>query len=99
MTAAGRPCATPPRHSRRLLGHRIGDDLAALLLALLLAELDDALALAAVLAATRVAGAGAGTLALAGVDARAVDLAARLAFLGARTDGTGGIRFDISRMT
>src|SRR6185369_11998115 len=71
-----------------LLAVRIRDFLPALLLALLGGALHDALALAAVLAGACVIGTRTGTRALAGVDARAIDVAARLRLLGARVDGT-----------
>src|SRR5258708_12234426 len=63
-------------------------DLAALLLTLLLAHLDPALALAAVLAGAGVGRGVTTTFALARIDALAVDLAARRRIGGA--DGEGG---------
>src|SRR5215472_8643063 len=69
---AGRRRGAPPRPTKPLLRFRGSLDLAALLLAVGLARLDPALALAAVLARTAVAGAGAGPLALARVDAGAL---------------------------
>src|SRR5262245_14306033 len=77
---AAAPAAGPPASA---------DDLAALLLALRLGHHDHALALARVLSGAAAASTGARTLALALVDAGALDLVALL-LLGARLHGTAG---------
>src|SRR5205823_5227925 len=64
------------------------DDLAALLRAVVLAELDPALALAGIHAGARVAGAGALALPLARVDTGAVDHVAAGLLIGARQHGS-----------
>src|SRR5882724_13603974 len=75
----------PPRPIDLLL--RLLGDLAALLGAIGRRQLDDALALAPVLARARVLGGGAAALPLAGVDAGAVHhVAARLALVRARRE-------------